>query len=170
MLPRVSGKEAWFLHPERGWLHVKLDGRIVKVDGLAEPKSLPYVSPLAAIALQWYTKLKYISSMPLSVGIGATVISAKAWNAMPEAHKKALLEAQEKWHLVLIRKVRRDNKRSLKLLLENGLQVAQVTDEAKKEWRQLAHKVERALSGKIYPASLLMKVKQLIKDYRAGKR
>ncbi|MCA9519318.1 MAG: TRAP transporter substrate-binding protein DctP [Myxococcales bacterium] len=129
-----------------------------------------YVSPLAAIALQWYTKLKYISSMPLSVGIGATVISAKAWNAMPEAHKKALLEAQEKWHLVLIRKVRRDNKRSLKLLLENGLQVAQVTDEAKKEWRQLAHKVERALSGKIYPASLLMKVKQLIKDYRAGKR
>lgn len=48
MLRAVSGKEAWFLHPERGWLHVKLDGRIVKVDGLAEPKSLPYVSPLAA--------------------------------------------------------------------------------------------------------------------------
>lgn len=108
--------------------------------------------------------------MPLSVGIGATVMSAKMWNSLPEAHKKALVEAQQNWHKVLVRKVRRDNKRSLKLLIENGLQVAQVTPEAMKEWRVLSKRVRGALTGKIYPASLLNKVLQLIKDYRAGKR
>lgn len=129
-----------------------------------------YASPLAAIALQWYTKLKYISSVPISVGVGATVMSMKAWNGLSKEHRAALLEVQEVWHKVLIRKVRRDNQKSLKLLLENGLQIAKIDDESKKAWRRLAKQVQAGLVGKVYSQSLLNKVKQHIRDYRAGKR
>ena len=37
-----------------------------------------YGSPVAAVALQWYSKVKYMTSMPMSFAIGATVISLDA--------------------------------------------------------------------------------------------
>src|SRR6202012_3118428 len=37
-----------------------------------------YSSPVAAVALQWYTKVKYMTSMPMSLAIGASVLSTKA--------------------------------------------------------------------------------------------
>src|ERR1051325_5300347 len=33
-----------------------------------------YGSPVAAVALQWYSKVKYMTSMPMSFAIGATVV------------------------------------------------------------------------------------------------
>lgn len=90
MLPRVSGKEAWFLHPERGWLHVKLEGRIVKVVGLAEPNSLPYVSPLAA-------KQGFSSqcSTALSRGyIESTAEDVAAWRRTNDASPSPEMQAQ----------------------------------------------------------------------------
>src|SRR6476659_5861885 len=37
-----------------------------------------YGSPVAAVALQWYSKVKYMTSMPMSFAIGATVVSTKS--------------------------------------------------------------------------------------------
>src|SRR5439155_9525823 len=37
-----------------------------------------YGSPVAAVALQWYSKIKYMTSMPMSFAIGATVVSLDA--------------------------------------------------------------------------------------------
>ncbi|HEX7701710.1 MAG TPA: TRAP transporter substrate-binding protein DctP, partial [Kofleriaceae bacterium] len=34
-----------------------------------------YGSPVAAVALQWYSKVKFMTSMPMSFAIGATVVS-----------------------------------------------------------------------------------------------
>ncbi|MCB9600792.1 MAG: hypothetical protein H6721_22725 [Sandaracinus sp.] len=86
----MSGKEAWFLHSERGWLHVKLEGRIVKVDGLAEPKSLPYVSPLAA-------KQGFGSQCSTALSRGYAEVSADevaAWRRTNDASPSPEMQAQ----------------------------------------------------------------------------
>ena len=41
-----------------------------------------YGSPVAAVALQWYTKVKYMTSMPMSFAIGATVVSLDSLKKM----------------------------------------------------------------------------------------
>jgi hypothetical protein len=90
MLRAVSGKETYFLHPERGWLHVKLDGRIVKVDGLAEPKSLPYVSPLAA-------KQGFASQCSTALSRGYVESNAEdvaAWRRTNDASPSPEMQAQ----------------------------------------------------------------------------
>ena len=38
-----------------------------------------YGSPLSTLALQWYTKVKYMTSMHISQAIGATVITKKEY-------------------------------------------------------------------------------------------
>ncbi|HEX2687211.1 MAG TPA: TRAP transporter substrate-binding protein DctP, partial [Kofleriaceae bacterium] len=51
-----------------------------------------YGSPLAAVALQWYTKVKYMTSMPMSFAIGATVLSKKSYDKLSAEDAKTLAE------------------------------------------------------------------------------
>src|SRR5262249_51275654 len=55
-----------------------------------------YSSPLAAVALQWNTKIKYMTSMPMSYGMGATVVSLEAFNKLGAEDQKTLLKLTSK--------------------------------------------------------------------------
>src|SRR5262249_14367797 len=51
-----------------------------------------YASPLAAVALQWYTKIKFMTSMPMSFAIGANVVSLEAYKKLSAADMKTLTD------------------------------------------------------------------------------
>src|SRR5438874_2957526 len=51
-----------------------------------------YGSPVAAVALQWYSKVKYMTSMPMSFAIGATVISTESLKKISAADIKIIEE------------------------------------------------------------------------------
>ena len=52
-----------------------------------------YGSPLAAVALQWNTKVKYMTSMPLSYAIGATVTKLDVLNKISADDQKLIRQA-----------------------------------------------------------------------------
>ncbi|NUN13922.1 MAG: TRAP transporter substrate-binding protein DctP [Myxococcales bacterium] len=114
-----------------------------------------YASPLAAIALRWFGKSKYLTAQPFSLGIGATVVSQKSWDRLSAEDKTAVLEVADKWHKILIKKVRADNTKSLAVLKEKGIEFVMPTDEDTRLWKQLAADTERALVGKVYEQSIL---------------
>ena len=49
-----------------------------------------YGAPLSTVALQWYTNVKFASSKPIAYGIGALVVSKKAWDTMSPADQTAI--------------------------------------------------------------------------------
>src|SRR5262249_59102507 len=49
-----------------------------------------YGSPVAAVALQWYSKVKFMTSMPMSFAIGATVGSLKAMQKVSAEDQKTV--------------------------------------------------------------------------------
>src|SRR5829696_1641189 len=51
-----------------------------------------YGSPVAAVALQWYTKVKFMTSMPMSFAIGATVVSLEAMKKLSAEDAKSVEE------------------------------------------------------------------------------
>src|SRR4029453_15036207 len=51
-----------------------------------------YSSPVAAVALQWYSKVKYMTSMPLAFAIAPTVVSVDAYKKLPPDDAKLLDE------------------------------------------------------------------------------
>ena len=69
-------------------------------------------SPLAGIALRWFTKAKYMGAKKVAVGIGASVVSKKSWDKLTPEQQEALRAASLKWHKKLVQKVRKDNKKS----------------------------------------------------------
>ncbi len=124
-----------------------------------------YTSPLAAIALQWGDYAKHITGLPITIGVGATVVTKKAWDKATPEQRALIQSVNKKWHNVLINKVRKDNKSSVGVLKnKKGLQVTKVSAADKAAWEKLAIRVQNDLAGRIYPKSLLNEVKALVKQ------
>lgn len=123
-------------------------------------------SPLAAIALRWFSKAKYMTKTPVAMGIGATVISQKSWDRLSPEQQALVRTVADKYHGVLIKKVRKDNDKSVGLLVEQGIQLVEVDEAAKKEWLKLGERVWDELAGKVYSKDILAEVRKHIAAVR----
>lgn len=56
-----------------------------------------YAPPLAILALQWHTKIKYLVDFPSGFSIGALLISEKSWAKVKPEHQKKILEISQKY-------------------------------------------------------------------------
>ena len=73
-------------------------------------------SALAAVSLQWYTKLRYYSEQSTGVIIGATILKKSKFESLSEANRTALMETSQRAHRLLQRAIRREDERSLRVL------------------------------------------------------
>ncbi len=117
-------------------------------------------SALAAVSLQWYTKLKYVTKQSSSVLIGATILRKEAVEALPEPLRAALRETAGKAHALLNRQVRRDDERAYRTLLQRGIQEVDISGH-RAEWEEAARKVRERLAGRLYPRELLRRVERV---------
>ena len=117
-----------------------------------------YGSPLAAIALQWFSHAKYITNQKITVGIGATVVTKAVWDKATPEQKKLIQEVNAKYHGMLKKKIRKDNNKAVKTLKKRGIEIVQPDSAA---WKSLFKRVQEKLVGKVYPRELLNTVRKL---------
>jgi TRAP-type C4-dicarboxylate transport system substrate-binding protein len=97
-----------------------------------------YGSPLAAVALQWYTKVKYMTSMPMSFAIGATVVKLDALKKL-SAEDTALVAKIGTANAKALRKqIRKDNAASQTTMGHKGVSVVETPPAMIEEFRKLA--------------------------------
>jgi TRAP-type C4-dicarboxylate transport system substrate-binding protein len=127
-----------------------------------------YVSPLACVAVQWYTKVKYMLDLPLADSNGAVLISKKKFNQLSDSQKKVLRELSRKYFGELTRISREDNEKSLALLKEAGIVFTEISDQNKIDGFVKSGKQARwDLVGKMYDEAFLKKVEALVEEVRA---
>lgn len=80
-----------------------------------------YCTPLAAIALQWFTKTNYVTNVPMANAIGALVVSNRFFKHLPKDLQALLRETGRTTGERLIAATRADNAKSLEVLREQGL-------------------------------------------------
>lgn len=129
-----------------------------------------YSSPMAAIALQWFTKTKYVSSVPIAYAAGAVIISKKAVDALTPDQRNALLSlgATQMRHLTQLS--REENHEAMATLKKEGLTlVDSASPEVMKQYEEIGQKARRDLAGRLYSADLLARVEKALADFRAAK-
>jgi len=127
-------------------------------------------TPLTLIAMQWHTYVKHRVKYRFAIGLGATVISKKSFDAMPENLQKILLKVAKKYHKILNKVVRRDNRKSLKTLKKSGLISNKLAKKEKKLMRKVAKKVRKYFTGKLFTKADLKKILDARREYRRKKR
>ena len=110
-------------------------------------------SALAAVSLQWYTRLRYFSSDNSGVLIGATIVKKDKFDALPEDQRTALSETGERAHRLLARAIRREDDRSLRVIQQRMTAVDGSAHRA--EWDQAFEQTRTRLAGRIFPQALL---------------
>ncbi|MBX3250016.1 MAG: TRAP transporter substrate-binding protein DctP [Myxococcales bacterium] len=110
-------------------------------------------SALAAVSLQWYTKLNFYSEQNSGVLIGATIVKKDVVDGLSAEHQAALRETSTRAHQLLNRAIRREDDRSLGVL---NRRLQSVSGEAHRdEWTRAAEQTRNNLAGRVYPRALL---------------
>lgn len=130
-----------------------------------------YGSPLSVIALQWFTRMKYVFSLPITNASGAAVISKKTFYTLSKEDQKTLLELGDRHFRALTLQSRRDNEQSVGILKAKKLVFTDPAGPAVvAEFEKAGDEARRSLIGKLYSAELLDKVESALKAFRANKK
>lgn len=125
------------------------------------------VSPYVTVAFQWHDKFKYMTNLPVSIGIGATVITKEKFDQLTPEQQKVLRETGDKYQSQLIQAIRKDNDKALDALVKKaGIKIVEFNEAAVEAWDAIAAETHQALVGEIYSQEFLDKINTLLREYR----
>lgn len=128
-----------------------------------------YISPLAILALQWYTKVKYMMEFPLTDAAGAVLVSKKKFDKLPPEYQQVLLKNAKHYLGKLMKLSREDNIKAIETLKKSGIHmVAPPTEAQLKMFYEKGKEARRLLAGKLYSSELMEKVENALTEYRAN--
>ncbi len=126
-----------------------------------------YTSPLAAIALQWFTRVKYMFDLPLANAAGAVVISKKKYLELPEDLRSILSRNGRTFMRKLTELSRADNAGALATLGKNGITLTEPPTEAdRRAYGEIGRAARRMLVGKLFSQDLLDRVEAALAEHR----
>ena len=126
-----------------------------------------YGSPLAAVALQWYSKVKFMTSMPSSFAIGATVVSLDSLKKLSAEDVKAVEDISRANAKKLRRVIRKANEDAKGTMSRKGVTVVQTPIAMVDEITKKSSEMWNELAGKIYSKEELKMVLDARDEYRA---
>lgn len=128
-----------------------------------------YGSPLAAVALQWNTKVKYMTSMPMSFAIGATVLKKDVYAKVTADDVKLVGKITKGMGKALRKQIRKDNESAKKTMQRKGVKVTETSPAMLAEFDKAASQVWADLTGKMYSKAELELVLKHRAEFRAKK-
>jgi TRAP-type C4-dicarboxylate transport system substrate-binding protein len=126
-----------------------------------------YGSPVAAVALQWYSKVKFMTSMPMSFAIGATVVAIDSLDKISAEDQKAVEEIGKANAKKLRKVIRKANEDAKGTMTRKGITVVQTPDTMVADFTKQAQDVWQELVGKVYSKEELADVLKYRDEYRA---
>jgi len=118
-------------------------------------------SALAAVALQWYTRLNYMAKQNLGILVGGSLIKQEKFDELTEHDQKVLMDTSERAARANDFLARRDDDRAYASLVKRGM-IEVDTSAHKAEWDAVAKKARESLTGRVYSKSLLEAVENAI--------
>lgn len=128
-----------------------------------------YSTPVATVALQWFTKTGYMTNVPMANGIGALVVSSAFFRKLPEEFQVLLRETGRETGQRLIETTRADTDKSIEVLKGEGMQFVMDRDDIDpQELQQISDRAAARLTESGYiPEALLDKTREMLKTIRS---
>ncbi|MDL1894174.1 ABC transporter substrate-binding protein, partial [Sphingobacteriales bacterium CHB3] len=110
-----------------------------------------YTSPLAALVLQWHTRVKYMMNLPLADASGAVVMTKKKFDELPSDLQEILLRNGKKFMRELTLKSRQENDAAIAVMKKSGIQLVDVPSQKMiDEYVAAGKKARQTLVGTFY--------------------
>ena len=117
-----------------------------------------YAPPLAILALQWHTKIKYLVDFPTAFSIGALLVSEKSWNKIKPVHQKKILEISAKYVKEANEKSVGESETARQQLKKSGVEFVSFPEADYKEAASVRSQVVEKLKGKHISAKIIQEL------------
>jgi TRAP-type transport system periplasmic protein len=120
-------------------------------------------TPLAAMLFQWYRQTPNMIDIGLAPVIGATVVTRKAWNAIPAADRPKLVAAAAAVQKRLEDDVPKQDAAAIASMKKSGLNVTEATGP---EWHQALDALAKTMRGEMVPTDMFDRAVKARDAYR----
>lgn len=122
-----------------------------------------------AIALQWHTRVKYVTDVPLMYLYGTMVVSRKAFEQLSAADQAVVSEVMGRVFRELDRQNRADNERARQALRSQGITFVELAPSERRNWfGVVTSAVERLGREGVFTPALLQREQGHLDEYRRG--
>jgi TRAP-type C4-dicarboxylate transport system substrate-binding protein len=122
---------------------------------------------VAALVLQWHTKVKYITQLPVSYSMGVFAIEKDTFGKLTPGDQQIVREVMVEYMSELDRAAREDNRRAAEVLASSGLETVSVDARDVEGWRQTIESVYPRLRERPdMDAAMFDKLFATLADYR----
>jgi TRAP-type C4-dicarboxylate transport system substrate-binding protein len=127
------------------------------------------VPPVGAVVLQWHTRLKFITELPVAYVYAALLIDKKVFGRIQPADQAIVREVMERIYRQFNQNAISDNENAMQALRESGLEIVSPDPGEVASWREIVNRShrEQALKGVIDPV-LLDEIQKSLDVYRNG--
>lgn len=132
--------------------------------GLLEYIATP---PVGAVVLQWFTKVKYVSNLPLVYTLATMVIDKRAFSSISDADQATVREILTAVYDDFDSQNKEDNIQAEEALAANGLKFIDLQPEIIASWREAARQANEKMAEKgLFSKDLLNALLSYLEEYR----
>ena len=124
---------------------------------------------VGAIALQWHTRIKYVTDLPLLYIYGLLMITKDAYDQIPAEYRNTVHEIMGRTFKELKMDIRKNNVESRETLLKEGVEFVNVPATQVEELRRIMDRVKKDLAGKEFQGEALKRMQESLRDFRSSK-
>jgi TRAP-type C4-dicarboxylate transport system substrate-binding protein len=126
-----------------------------------------YASPVGTLALQWFTKVNFMSQIRMGHASGAVLISKRQFKKIPNEHKETFKRISKQYLAELQKKINADNEKAIQVMRKNGLKLTAKPSQAEMDrLHAIGEKIQKRLTGKLFDQKLLDQVKAHLAEIR----
>lgn len=132
--------------------------------GLLEYIATP---PVGAVVLQWFTKVKYVSNLPLVYTLATMVIDKRVFSSISDADQATVREILTAVYDDFESQNKEDNLEAEEALAANGLKFIDLQPEIIASWREAARQANEKMAEKgLFSKDLLNALLSYVEEYR----
>lgn len=135
--------------------------------GLVNTISAP---PIGAIALQWHTRVRYVTHLPLMYIYGTMVVDKRAFNKLSKTDRKIVKQVMRAVYHELDILNREDNIEATQALKAQGIEFIELEKDERKRWYEIADRATNRLrkNGK-FSNGIGIRMQKILQSSRAVK-
>ena len=105
-------------------------------------------SPVVALVLQWHTKVRYVTDLPIAYGLGILAIDGRTFSRLSADDQAVVQEVMGRVMVDLDTAAREDNREAQRVLRESGLEFVPVDPSDIPGWRTTIESLYPALRAR----------------------
>lgn len=128
-----------------------------------------YASPTAAIVMQWFSRVKYITELPINYTLGALLVDKRAFDLLTPEQQAILRQVAKAQMRQLTLQTRQDNREALQVMIDQGLELVKPNPQDLLTFQQLVEESKPELVGKAFSQKAYDLIADHLKTFRQSR-